>query len=332
MGNCFQKSPSKIKRGATDKTETLSVAGEGSDLDSNPPSLGPRSNRSSISVDLEQTVRRISTFFKFSNAETTYQRESNRQLACAVTTTPLPLRFYYSEDGNWEKAMERWRDTFRWRAQKNADLALKEPHPDFDVLKKFYPHYYYGRDKRGNMCYWFIPGKMNLTALKAHGVDEERFLWHVMWCLEYCWQELNKKETDRVTVILDMAGLKMSDIVGEVMSIVKKSIKMMGTHYPERSFQIMVINVPSWFNWVFSMIKPMLRKKTQDKIKVIGKRQVQSNLKESIPEDQLPVEYGGKCIKQFLESPEEVAMRAHAVHVVEEEYEQEMMGIQPGFA
>jgi len=245
---------------------------------------------------------------------------SNRQLMASTSpvTCPIPLRFYNSEDGDWDKAMERWRTTFKWRANQNTDIALQEPHPDYDVLKTMFPHFFYGRDKSDNICYYMLPGKMDVSLLEAHNISEERFLWHFMWCMEYCFEELcEKSQKSRLTVILDLEGVGFRSLVGQVMSLVKKCVKMMSQHYPERSFQIYLLNVPMWFDGTFSLIKPMLREKTQKKIQVVGSRNVKAALCNAIAADQLPIAYGGQSKVQFLHSDFELKMRAHAMSVLD---------------
>jgi len=92
---------------------------------------------------------------------------------------------------------------------------------------------------------------------------------------------------------------------------------MMSQHYPERSFQIYLLNVPMWFDGTFSLIKPMLREKTQKKIQVVGSRNVKAALCNAIAADQLPIAYGGQSKVQFLHSDFELKMRAHAMSVLD---------------
>lgn len=247
--------------------------------------------------------------------QTAEARESNRQLSKNSVMTPMPLRFYDSEDGDYAKAYQRWDATFRWRAEMHADLALDEPHPEYELIKKCYPHYFCGHCKEGYLCYYVQPGGMNVQRMKDEGISEARFLWHIMWCLEYVFTHIQRRQTDRLFVILDMGGVSMGDLVGDVMALVKKAVGMMGTHYPERSFKICILNVPAWFNVIFKAIKPLLRKKTQDKIGMCRKGKVRETLLALIPEDQLPAEYGGTS-KVFLSDSvyeQQMLRRVHKV-------------------
>ena len=41
-------------------------------------------------------------------------------------------------------------------------------------------------------------------------------------------------------------GVGMRDLAGETLEFVRKAIKISGSHYPERSFKVFIINAP-WY-------------------------------------------------------------------------------------
>lgn len=51
-------------------------------------------------------------------------------------------------------------------------------------------------------------------------------------------QVLQPKQTQRITIIIDLAGVKFRDLVGESVIFLKTSVGMMSRHYPQRSFKV----------------------------------------------------------------------------------------------
>uniref|UniRef100_A0A7S3YHI5 CRAL-TRIO domain-containing protein n=1 Tax=Heterosigma akashiwo TaxID=2829 RepID=A0A7S3YHI5_HETAK len=158
---------------------------------------------------------------------------------------------------------------------------------------------------------------MDLETLWENEVSEYLFFQHIIFCLEYCWENLCPLETSRITVIVDLNGLSTTDLVGEKMKLMSKTLEMIGQHYPERSFQILILNAPGWYSWLFSVVKPLLRVKTQRKIQVVKTNQVVQTLMEKIPFDQLPKEYGGGSQNSLQDSEQEQLMRKFARQITQ---------------
>ncbi len=118
----------------------------------------------------------------------------------------------------------------------------------------------------------------------------------------------------------------MLDLNGEAARFLKKTVGIMASHYPQRSFKIMVVNAPYFFNVAFSLVKPLLNEgvwaylsyillmlscsfillyttnpnvpqtnltATRDKISIIPSSRMAEKLTKVIPEHHLPVKYGG---------------------------------------
>ena len=39
-----------------------------------------------------------------------------------------------------------------------AETVLTTPHPNFDIIKKYYPHMFHFPDKHGHLVYYEMPG------------------------------------------------------------------------------------------------------------------------------------------------------------------------------
>lgn len=49
---------------------------------------------------------------------------------------------------------------------------------------------------------------------------------------------LQPRQSQRITIIIDLAGVKFRDLVGESLTFLKTSVGMMSRHYPQRSFKV----------------------------------------------------------------------------------------------
>ena len=91
----------------------------------------------------------------------------------------LPLRFLRAGKGNVEEGLRRYKATLEWRARERMDTILREPNWHYPLIKKHYPHFFAGRGKLGEPCFYEQPPKTNLKALKEGGVTLESLLRHV---------------------------------------------------------------------------------------------------------------------------------------------------------
>ena len=236
----------------------------------------------------------------------------------------MPDRFLEAEDGDVDKALERWRATLEFRAEEKCDEVLKVPHPDYDTIQHFYPQSWYCRDKLGHVVYIERPGGVDIAAMKKNGITVKHLLWHYMYCMEYLWQVTSPRETDRLTTVLDLAGVSLFIIVGDVRKFIKLCVAMTSAHYPARGHKLFIVNAPGWFGTVWSWIKPMLNASIDEKLKICsgGKKQ-NAEMQAIIDEDNLPAEYGGKNKTAFNKAPMDEKIREHVLEVLKE-HEMEM--------
>ena len=110
--------------------------------------------------------------------------------------------------------------------------------------------------------------------------------------------------------------MKMTDIAGEVVEFVRKASAVSGTHYPERSAYIYIINIPTWFSYVWSGIKTVIDPVTREKIHMVPTQNVLKSLREHISEDQIPSDYGGSGVALGY-SDEERRMAQHVAEHLE---------------
>ncbi len=244
----------------------------------------------------------------------------NRYGAIDPTTglPPMPERFLIAEEWDKDKALERWRDTLSWREEQQADDVLNVCHSQFDTIQRYYPQSFYCRDRKGNMVYIERPGGVEISKIKKNGISIKKLIWHYMYCMEYLWQVISPKETDRLTTILDLEGVSLFMVVGDVRNFITGCIKMTTTHYPARGHKLFIINCPGWFSNVWSWIKPMLNSAIEEKLQILKSGEKQNRkLLEIIDEENLPLKYGGQNADTFGDSVYDKSFKKHVVDVLE---------------
>mmetsp|Transcript_52095 Transcript_52095/g.58233 ORF Transcript_52095/g.58233 Transcript_52095/m.58233 type:complete len:360 (+) Transcript_52095:212-1291(+) len=228
--------------------------------------------------------------------------------------TELPVRFLRAGKGDPIEGQRRYDATLQWRKEHNIDNILFEAHPEFEMIKKNYPHYFHLRGKQGEPVFFEQPPKTDLAALKACGVTLVSLVRHYTKVTEFQWQFIESNDFAQSITVLDLDGIRIMDFVGECVEYVKMCSKFTGQHYPERAGHVIVVNVPRWFSMIWNVVKPMVDDDTLKKISIVrGKDAVFAALSERIPIENIPPEYGGRSMK-LGDSPEEHALRDLIAH------------------
>lgn len=179
---------------------------------------------------------------------------------------PFSSRFIAAEKGDEEKGRIRYENTLQWRKENNIDTILIRKHPTFETIKKYYPQYFHGRSKTGLPIYYEQPGKIDLPGLKQEGLSTDDLLYHYMYITEWLWRVIEPDDQGRSITVLDVSGIGMSDVGGEVLEFIKRASAFTGAHYPERSAHIFIINIPGWFNMIWRMVKGLIDPVTREKV------------------------------------------------------------------
>ncbi|OQR98714.1 SEC14 cytosolic factor [Achlya hypogyna] len=219
-------------------------------------------------------------------------------------------RFVAAEKGDEAKGRARYEATLQWRRENRVDGILYEEQPHFHLIKQCYPQYFHGRSKNGNCVYYEKLGKIDLKRLKGAGLNLDQLLRHYMYITEYLWLELEPSDTGRTISVLDAEGVGFYDLTGEVMEFVRRAMAFVSAHYPERSAQIFIVNVPTWFNVIWKGISPLVDPVTKEKIRICKGKMVKEELLKSIDIAELPSDYGGEG-PALGESAEEQRLAAY---------------------
>jgi hypothetical protein len=221
----------------------------------------------------------------------------------------MPRRFLIAEKENFSKAQARWQSTLAWRDEFGADFVLDRPHPNFEAIKSVYHHGFHGEDRHGHVVYYELPGLLDFDALRALGLTRQDLLAHHTYVMEYCWRVLKTAESDKMTVVIDCAGVRFRDMGGEAAQFLKATVGVLSSHYPQRSCTIFVLNAPDFFSMAYALVKPLLNRTTREKIQVLAPSQQTAALLQTIPEESLPKKYGGSSQFELGHSPQELLLK-----------------------
>lgn len=213
---------------------------------------------------------------------------------------PMLLRFLRARDYDVDRAVSMFLDMLQWRQENRIDYILDEF--DFTEREEFlsvFPQGYHKTDKQGHPVYIQHLGRVDLQRIREVTTEERWLKYHVQeW--ERCMRDifpicskLYNRQIDSTFAVIDVKGVGFYHLTKEVRNAMAEITKIDSDNYPETLFHTCIINAPTAFRAMFSMIKPMLNKRTQGKIEVCPKDYM-SVLRKWIDEDSIPEYLGGK--------------------------------------
>jgi hypothetical protein len=229
----------------------------------------------------------------------------------------LDPRFLEGCNGDLEEAKVRYAETLKWREAEKIDSLLLRPLPSYAAMKASYVHFCHKKDKRGHIVSFDHFGyvKKMREEFLARGVSEAEAVMHQIFLQEFMWQVIDPRPypEGKMLKVFDIKGISMGDVSGDVFNFMKMLGTTIADYNPERIHQVFIVNPPSWFNLLWKLASPSINPKTRERIHVVrGQKEIAKALLEFVHEEDLPVEYGGKCNCQggcFTHSPEERDMR-----------------------
>ena len=218
----------------------------------------------------------------------------------------LPKKYLVAENGNLAAATERYKATLAWRKKFSVDTILSEPQVHYSTIRQFYTQYVHKTDRLGHPIYIEQLGTLDLKALTSHGVSMDALFRHYIFNMEYIMKNCIADrlcpcpacvsgESCKMVVILDVKGIGWRDLAGDTVAYVRKCTSCLQEHYPQQSYKIFIINVPTWFGMTWKIIKPMLNESTRAKTNILSEYEVPGALKELIKMENIPPVYGGSC-------------------------------------
>ncbi|KAJ8602427.1 hypothetical protein CTAYLR_001236 [Chrysophaeum taylorii] len=237
---------------------------------------------------------------------------------------PLPLdvpaRFLGAVRGDPVAAAKRWAETVAFRdAGNDPHLVLQRPQPHFHKIKARHKHFVHKRDKRGHIVAFEVVEAPNraFKELGNEGITVEDVVNHMHFVSAFTYVKI-LDDVDYVGVkpkdpegyflkIIDLRQIGLADCGGDTARYFRL-VSGVNRHYPERVWKTLIINAPSVFGVIWTIVSPLLEPNVREKITVLRK-DYKDTLRDLVDPDSLPVEYGGNDPDT---SPEERALAAFA--------------------
>ncbi|KER27725.1 hypothetical protein T265_05284 [Opisthorchis viverrini] len=171
-----------------------------------------------------------------------------------------------------------WTGPFRLRAPtehpKSVDTILSWYRMP-EVIDKYFPGGICGEDKEGRPLFIAPIGRVDPKSfLKA--TNRLEFLQSRIFQMEHILHVTLPeataragKEIDQLTVIMDMQGLGLKHLSPSWLSLVGEAVTVIESNYPEVLGACFVINAPPLFSRLYSFVKPLLSKATQEKVQIL---------------------------------------------------------------
>ncbi|PRT54859.1 SEC14 cytosolic factor [Wickerhamiella sorbophila] len=209
------------------------------------------------------------------------------------------LRFLRARKFDVGKAMEMYQACEKWREEFGTNTILEDfTYPEKGEVMKYYPQFYHKTDKDGRPVYYELIGNVDIHAMYKI-TTQERMLRNLVWEYEAfthyrlpaCSRKVGALLETSCTVI-DLKDVSLST-ASHVYGYIKEASHIGQNYYPERMGQFYVINAPFGFSAIWSFIRHFLDPVTVEKIHIYGSK-YQKSLMKQIPEENLPVQLGGK--------------------------------------
>jgi hypothetical protein len=163
-----------------------------------------------------------------------------------------------------------------------------------------YPEIYCGNARNGCPVMY-----MKLGSIQPEGI---KCLLSVEEADRYFWNNMMHHYTDRLeegrhinpnflrtenVIIYDMEGVSRSQVNSDTMDMVKAGAKVM-LSFPETLHCLLIINAPSWFGLVWSVVRKLIDARTASKIEVFtSSKKGMARMQDLIDNSQIPSDYGG---------------------------------------
>jgi hypothetical protein len=181
-----------------------------------------------------------------------------------------------------DAAFEMWQRWYEWRCTYRADsITDEEMMPHITAGKAFF----FGQDRAGRPCL--------IVRTRYHWPNQfspENTMRFVIYMMEKAVKLADEKGIGQVCVIYDRGEMTDENRDNNLIQMMRTLSGMLQDFYAERLGAVYVLHI-NWFYWVmYQMVKPLIQRKTGDKIHVLRNT---NGLREFFEPDQLMREYGG---------------------------------------
>ncbi|VDM02224.1 unnamed protein product [Schistocephalus solidus] len=143
-----------------------------------------------------------------------------------------------------------------------------------EVVQKYFPCGLCGHDKRGRPILYCPAGTTDVFGLmksapRAQLINSQFYLMESIIHRHFpAAAAAAGRPVDQLVVIFDLQHMNRRQLWRPWLSLVQELTTTFELNYPEVMAVSFVINAPAFFSLVFSLLKPLLSKETQEKVHV----------------------------------------------------------------
>ena len=210
-------------------------------------------------------------------------RAADPKMAIGGDYDNMYRRFLSAQGGRLAKAETMLRKTMHWRSTTDLEGKMRVWKSIPAELKNatfdgYQSGWYSTHTSIGCPVYIERTGLLHLNQVLKHVSAEDVVNHHLRmmeWMMRVLMPEMAKREglpaPDKVVNLLDMQGLSTRVLSRASMSIFRRVVAIDQTYFPEIMYRCYIVNCPTVFRAVWSVVKPLLDKRIQKKIKIYGK-------------------------------------------------------------
>ncbi|KAG1678584.1 hypothetical protein FOA52_012591 [Chlamydomonas sp. UWO 241] len=203
-------------------------------------------------------------------------------------------RFMRARSYDLEKATAMWLNHVAWLAEFSVETILTDFYfTERDEFLEAYPQGYHKLDKVGRPIYIQLLGKIDMARIKKSCTEDRMLKFHIQEyercrkvILPVC-SRLAGRHIDQTFGIMDVKGVGLGHLSGEVKRLMTLVTKYDQDNYPEMLGHICIVNAPSVFRMLWGFAKGLIDPRTQNKIEILGTNYMPELLKwvdiENIP-------------------------------------------------
>ncbi|KAL4297903.1 hypothetical protein GQ457_12G016290 [Hibiscus cannabinus] len=175
------------------------------------------------------------------------------KLAIYCSDTAI-ARYLRARNWNVKKATKMLKETLKWRAEyKPEEIRWEEVAHEAETGKIYRSNYI---DKLGRTVLVMRPSCQNSKSTKGQ-------IRYLVYCMENAILNL-PADQEQMVWLIDFNGFNMSHIS---VKVTRETAHVLQEHYPERLGVAILYNPPKFFEPFWTVVKPFLEPKTQNKVK-----------------------------------------------------------------
>lgn len=219
-------------------------------------------------------------------------------------------RFLRSRNHDVAKAIDAVVATLAWRDKEGIDSIMETfDFPERQQLFEMYPEGFFCTDDEGRPVYYQRPGGLDLRKLNKFTSLQRAVRYHLRkqeWMLRDVLPAASIAAGRRIhqnTLVLDLHGIGVTSLAGDVGRVVSEILRVDQDHYPELMARCIVIRAPTSFKIIWKLVRPLLNPRTRDKVTLCSGKSREALAAAGLPLEHVPTLFKGDDPRDLMGEP-----------------------------